>query len=124
MSTLAKLAIQKIYFPRRVYIGHEVTVERVVGVYAVLSRRGLEERRSRKRFLDVLYTILCDFRRVLVHFGSWLSGLDLITSKMQENNGLAKSRCMLSCISSLIYATADEAVAYMIIFISPQVVAR
>jgi len=25
---------------------------------------------SRKQYLDVLYTILCDFRRVLVHFGS------------------------------------------------------
>jgi len=27
---------------------------------------------SRKRFLDVLYTTLCDFMRLLVHFGSWL----------------------------------------------------
>jgi len=35
-----------------------------------LTQWGLGRSPSRKRFLDVLYAILCDFTCVLVHFGS------------------------------------------------------
>ena len=40
-----------------------------------LPRRGLGQSCSGKRCLDVLYAIFCDFRRVSVHVGSWLSGI-------------------------------------------------
>jgi len=59
---------------RRADIRCEVTIhECMVGVYHILSRLlrlGSIVSSSRKRFLDVLDAILCDFMCVLVHFGS------------------------------------------------------
>ena len=65
--TSNKVAIQK---NKGQGIEREMTVERVVAVYPVPGQlKGLGERRKLSPrvndFLDVLYVILCDFKRVL-----------------------------------------------------------
>ena len=66
------MVIQKIvYFSKELDIGRKVTIERVMRSG---ERRKLAQwpagSGSRKRFLDVLRAILCEFMHVLVHFES------------------------------------------------------
>ena len=47
-----------------------------------------------KQVFGRFYAILCNFTHVLVHFGSWLSGI--ISPEIKV--GLVKSRCMLALL--------------------------
>jgi len=90
-----------------------VTVETVVDVYPILQptrmsgerckscskrlpQRGLGLSPNRNDVWAFYTQFLCDFRRVLVHFGGWLSGK--ITPKIQENIGLTVGVGKVTCM--------------------------
>ena len=76
------------------------------GEHRNLPHLGLGE--PQKRFLDILYAILCDFTCALVHFGNYL--LRIITPKVGlQENITAVGKVMLHVWSSNWGAAVAEA---------------